>query len=203
MSFRKLKPEVIEALHQSGISEISEFGEKLFKGIKSGHPIFAIAPNKSGKTQAVIVACFNKINQAYEGAPRILFVTSSVEESSRIYETMSKVSSSLDVTVDLVHEKGDQVKQRNDIFNGTEIIVGTVKRIFDLYVQNGINIQLLDYLIFDDLELLLAQGKKMEIMRLIDGVQKTQIICLANENSTRVKQFLELESIPFRMIDLK
>jgi ATP-dependent RNA helicase RhlE len=104
---------------------------------------------------------------------------------------MAKIADPLDVTVDLIHDKGNQVKQRNDIFDGTEIIVGTIKRIHDLYVQNGINFKLLDYFILDDLEEILSQGKVMEIKRLIDGFNKTQLICLANEKSARVAQFIE------------
>jgi superfamily II DNA/RNA helicase len=200
MSFKKIAPQVIQALALAEITGLSDFGKQLFTSIKSGGNVFALAPKNSGKTEAAVVACFNKVNTELDGAPRVLYICADVEEAIHMHELMSKIAFPLDVTVDLAHDKGDQVKQRNDIFNGTEIIVGNIKRIFDLYVQNGINVQELDYLIFDDLEELLTQGKVMEIKRLIDGMNKTQVICLANENTKRVEQFVEKLELVFIMV---
>jgi len=200
MSFKKINPLVVQALANAGITQLSDFGQTVFSGIKSGQYICAVAPKGTGKTMSALVACFNKVHSQYEGSPRVLYITSSIEESERVYALMKQIASTLDVTVDLVHEKGDQVKQRNDIFDGTEIIIGTAKRIFDLYVQNGIHVKLLTYFIIDDLELVLEQGKIMEIKRLMDGVQKTQIICLANEQTSRVEQFLMSAPVPFNTL---
>lgn len=191
MSFKKLLPEVKEALAGVEITGVSEFGKHMFSAIKSGSHILALAPKKSGKTDATIVACFDKVNKQLEGSPRVIYIARNIDEAIRMHDVMSKIASPLDVTVDLTHDKGNQVKQRNDIFDGTEIIVGTIKRIHDLYVQNGINFKLLDYLIIDDFEDVLAQGKAMEIKRLIEGFGKTQLICVANEKSSRVAQFME------------
>jgi ATP-dependent RNA helicase DeaD len=190
MSFKKILSEVKEALAAAEITDVSEFGKLLFSTIKSGSHILAVAPKNTGKTTAAVVACFNKVNKQLDGAPRVLFICAHLDNAIQLHEMMSKIAFPLDVTVDLAHDKGDQVKQRNDIFDGTEIIVGNIKRVFDLYVQNGINVQELDYLIFDDLEELLTQGKVMEIKRLIDGINKTQVICLANEMNMRVEQFV-------------
>lgn len=68
MSFKKLLPEVKEALASIDILGVSEFGKELFSTIKSGSHVLALAPEKSGKTEAAIVACFNKVNKELEGA---------------------------------------------------------------------------------------------------------------------------------------
>jgi len=200
MSFKKLLPEVSQALATAEITGVSAFGKVLFSAIKSGSHTLAIAPKNSGKTETAIVASFDKVNKELEGSPRVLYVTSSIDEAIRVNEIMKKIAWSLDVTVDLAHDKGDQVKQRNDIFSGTEIIVGTIKRIHDLYVQNGINFKLLDYLIIDDAEELLSKGKSMEIKRLIEGFSKTQLICLVNQSSARVEQFIESVELDLKVI---
>ena len=51
-----------------------------------------------------------------------------------------KATKEIDLTIDLVFDKGSKLKQRNDLFDGTEVIVGTTKRICELYFQNGFNI---------------------------------------------------------------
>jgi superfamily II DNA/RNA helicase len=179
---------------------VSEYGKTLFSTIKSGANVLAIASKNSGKTTAALVACFNTINKAYEGAPRILFVCANHDAALALSDKMKRVAKPLDVTVDLAHDRGNMIEQRNDIFNGTEIIVGTIKRVFDLYIQNGINTSLLDYLVFDDFDDILLQGKTMEIKRIIDGLGKTQVICLANENTKRVEQFEESSPLIFKKI---
>ena len=201
MSFKKILPEVKDALALIEISDLSDYGKQLFSAIKSGSHILAIAPKNSGKTEASIVACFNKVNKEFEGSPRILFISKSIDAAVSMHEVMSKAAMPLDVTVDLAHDKGDMVKQRNDIFDGTEIIVGTIKRIHDLYVQNGINFKLLHYLIIDDFEEVLSQGKTMEIKRLIEGFSKTQLICLANERNTRVQQFASSVELDLKVVE--
>jgi superfamily II DNA/RNA helicase len=201
MSFKKLLPEVKEALASIEILDVSEFGQELFSTIKSGSHLLALAPKNSGKTETAIVACFNKVNKELDGTPRILFICNSIDAAVNMHKTMSKVALPLDVTVDLAHDKGDMVKQRNAIFDGTEIIVGTIKRIHDLYVQNGINFKLLDYLIIDDFEDVLAQGKVMEIKRLIEGFGKTQLICLANERNARVDKFVGSVELDLKVLE--
>ncbi len=201
MSFKKLLPEVAQALGAAGIVGVSEFGARVFSAIKSGSHLLAIAPKKSGKTTVAVVATFSKVNKELDGSPRVIYICSSVESAGKMHELMTSIANPLDVTVDLAHDKGDMVKQRNDIFNGTEIIVGTMKRVFDLYVQNGINIKLLDYCIIDDFEEVLAQGKAMEIKRFIDGFGKTQLICLANERTARIEHFAESVAIDLKELN--
>lgn len=201
MSFKKLLPEVKEALAGVEITGVSEFGKQMFSAIKSGSHILAVAPKNAGKTETAIVASFDKVNKELEGSPRVIYVCKSIDESIRIHELMTRIAAPLDVTVDSAHDKGDQVKQRNDIFDGTEIIVGTIKRIHDLYVQNGINFKLLDYFIIDELEEILSQGRVMEIKRLIDGFNKTQLICLVDQRNTRVEQFVDSVELDLKLIE--
>lgn len=201
MSFKKIDPRVIEAFEYAEIQPLNEFGNSLFSTIKAGQHLFVTAPKDSGKTEAAIVATYNKVNEQLEGSPRVLYICSNIEEAKRVHQIMTKIAWRLDVTVDLAHDKGDMVLQRNNIFNGTEIIVGTIKRIYDLYIQNGINFKLLDYLIIDDCEEILIAGKNMEIKRLIEGFNKTQLICLANQSHKRIDQFLEGLPFGIKMIE--
>lgn len=84
------------------------------------------------------------------------------------------------------------VQQRNDIFDGTEIIVGNPKRIHELYLQNGINLKLLDLFIVDDLSECLSNGKQPELKRLIESLeQKTQLVLLSDNSTKKLESFVE------------
>lgn len=202
MSFKKVKPEVVEALKFVGIESLNSDANIYFSAIKSGKNISVTAPVSSGKTTAALVSIFNRVNLEQEGSPRAIYLTDTVDKAEAFYQKTRLICRKLDITSDLVHDKGNIIQQRNDIFDGTEIIVGNPKRIFDLYLQNGVNLKLLELFIVDDLDECLAGNKQAELKRLIESLeQKTQLILLSNAATKKVGAFIESLSIPFTTIE--
>lgn len=192
MSFKKLKPEVIEALKFIQIESLVDDAKTFFSTIKSGKNSLIVAPKSTGKTTAALVSIFNKVNQEFEGSPRAIYLTDSIEKAEVFQKKIAVVCRKLDITSDLIHDKGNMVQQRNDIFDGTEIIVGNPKRIHELYLQNGINLKLLELLIVDDLSDCLSNGKQPELKRLIESLeQKTQLILLSDLMTKKVETFID------------
>lgn len=202
MPFKKMLPEVVEALEFAEVTTISDFGKQVYSSMKAGANLLVTAPKGSGKTNAAIIATFNKVNKQLEGSPRVLYICNTIDEAFRVHGIMTKIAWRLDVTVDLAQDKADMVLQRNNIFNGTEIIVGNAKRIFDLYIQNGINFKLLDYLIIDDFEEILLSGRQMELKRMMEGMYKMQVIFLANSPHKRIEQFMESIDFPVKELNI-
>ncbi|MBC9813127.1 DEAD/DEAH box helicase [Crocinitomicaceae bacterium CZZ-1] len=203
MSFKKLKPEVVEALKTIPIESLVDAAKSLFSTIKSGKNVLISAPVSSGKTTTALVSIFNKVNQEYEGSPRAILLTNSIEKAEALHKKIAPVCRKLDVTADLIHDKGNSIQQRNDIFDGTEIIIGNPKRIFELYLQNGINLKLLDLFIVDDLDECLSNHKQAELKRLIESLEsKTQLVLLTNVYNKKVEVFIESLEIPLAVVEL-
>lgn len=202
MSFKKLKPEVVEALKTIPIESLTTTANTFFSNIKSGKNVLISAPVSSGKTTTALVSIFNKVNQEYEGSPRAILLTDTIEKAETLHKKITPVCRKLDVTADLIHDKGNSIQQRNDIFDGTEIIIGNPKRIFELYLQNGINLKLLDLFIVDDLDECLSSHKQAELKRLIESLEsKTQLVLLTNVYSKKVETFVESLEIPLTIIE--
>lgn len=200
MSFKKLDQRILDAFEYGELKEHSEFSNSIYTAIKSGANLYVESPKETGKTIAGIAATFQKVNKQLEGSPRVIYICSSIDEAVRVSEQMSKIAWRLDTTVDLAHHKGNMVLQRNEIFNGTEIIVGTIKRIYDLYIQNGINFNLLECFIIDDLDEMMRDSPQMEIKRMIEGLNKAQVVFMANKKHAKVPAMLENLQIDFRTI---
>lgn len=202
MPFKKLKPEVVEVLKIIGIEELNDNAKLFFSAIKSGKNSLITAPVATGKTTTAIVSILNKVNQEYEGSPRAVYITDTIEKTENLHKKLAPVCRKLDITVDLVHDKGNMIQQRNDIFDGTEIVIGNPKRIHDLYLQNGINFKLLELFIIDDLDQCLSSGKQPELKRLIESLEeKTQLILFTNVYSKKVSTFVESLEIPMTVIE--
>lgn len=202
MSFKKLKPEVVEVLKIIGIEELNNDAQLFFSTIKSGKNSLITAPLSSGKTTTAIVSILNKVNQEHEGSPRAVYLTDTIEKAENLHKKFASVSRKLDITADLVHDKGNMIQQRNDIFDGTEIVIGNPKRVHDLYLQNGINFKLLELFIIDDLDECLSSGRQPELKRLIESLEdKTQLILFTNAYSKKVKGFIDSLEIPLTEIE--
>lgn len=194
-------PEVREALSLIAINGLTGIANTTFSSVKSGGHLLVIAPEKSGKTTSAITAVFNRVHQEHEGSPRAILICSTIDKAVELHTTMVRAGRKLDVTADLAHDKGNMLQQRNDIFDGTEIIVGTAKRIYELYLQNGINLNLLELFIIDDLEEVLLTGKHMELKRLIESLNKAQILLFANAPNKKIDAFVESLELPFRVLE--
>ncbi len=203
MSFKKLNPEVVIALERIDIKELEGDAKTFFSAIKSGKNLIINAPVSSGKTTAALVSIFNKVHQEFEGSPRAIYLTDTIEKAEIFQKKTAVVCRKLDITSDLVHDKGNMVQQRNDIFDGTEIIVGNPKRMFELYLQNGVNIKLLDLFIIDDFELCISSNKQAEIKRLIESLEnKTQLVLMTNTLTKKAEAFIESLEIEFTTVEV-
>ena len=185
MSLAKLRPELIEILPQKGISELNEFQLRILSGLRSGKHLRVEGPTGAGKTTAALVSVLEKVESAGEGSPRAIIICTDDKTAMALHKQLKEICRTLDITVDLAHEKGNKLQQRNDIFDGTEIIVGTPKRIYELYIQNGFNVSKLKLFVLDDAIELFKKGFKMQLSRLAESIPKCQQILLSYSFSDR------------------
>lgn len=192
MSLDKLRIELHEHLPKIEITTLNEFQESTIDQIKSGQNLLIEAPKGSGKTTLALLSTIQKIEEAAEGSPRALIVCAEDQRARDLHEKLKKVCKYLDLTVDLVVEKGNMLQQRNDLFDGTEIIVGTPKRIHDLYIQNGFNVSKLKLFILDDALELFKNGHKFRISRIAESLPKCQHLLFSfNFSDKRISEYLD------------
>jgi superfamily II DNA/RNA helicase len=68
------------------------------------------------------------VPQPEEGSPRAILLCKDDQQARAIHAQFAQLAKAKDLTVDLIVEKGNKLQQRNDLFDGTEIIVGTTRR---------------------------------------------------------------------------
>ena len=139
--------------------------------------------------ELIITDC---IPEPKEGSPRGIVICSDDQTARSFSEFLEKTFRKLDLTQDLIVEKGQRVRQRNDLFFGTELIVGTPKRICEMYFQNGFNIGELKLFMLLDLKAILKQGNKGFVNRLSESLPKCKkVVVETQEREKRVSEYIK------------
>ncbi len=138
-----------------------------------------------------------------EGSPRAIILCTNDAQARAIHAEFVQLAKPKDLTVDLVVEKGKKLQQRNDLFDGTEIIVGTTRRMAEMYFQNGFNIKKLKLFIILGLEEHMRAGHKGYIVRLTESLPKCKALFFtANPDEERMADYLEEFYPNIRLLDL-
>jgi superfamily II DNA/RNA helicase len=175
--------------------ENTELTARIGKALKSGQSVLGVAALEEYKQLlAEWITIF--VPQAEEGSPRAIIIASSEQEAREMHELIAAATRKLDLTVDLITEKGKKLQQRNDLYDGTEIIVGTARRICEMYFQNGFNISKLRLFAVLEMDIQMRLGLKGYILRLAESLPKCkQLLLTKNGDETRIQEYIE-EVIP-------
>lgn len=196
MAFTKLREELAELLTERGFNEMNEFQNRIIDSVKAGKNLMIEGHTGAGKTTSIIFSVLQRITEPGEGSPRAIVICADDQRARALHEQFEKLCRPLDLTVDLAVEKGNMLQQRNDIFDGTEIIVGTPKRIHDLYIQNGFNVSKLKLFILDDVLEIMKANHKMRLSRIADSLPKCQHILISTTmKDSRIEEYVD-EFIP-------
>jgi superfamily II DNA/RNA helicase len=185
-----------------GSSENKNFNEVL-KILGSGKSVLAVSQLEVYEP-FIPQIILEFIPQPEEGSPRAIVICKDDVTAKRMHELVSKTAKTKDLTVDLIHEKGNKLKQRNDLFDGTEVIIGTPKRLCELYFQNGFNIGKLKLFMILEIDDLMRAGHRGFISRIAESLPKCkQLIFTQNADEERTIHYLEQFVDTSSLIELK
>lgn len=143
------------------------------------------------------------VPKAEEGSPRALILCVSDDQVRLIGECLKDRAKDLDLTIDLITDKGNKLKQRNDLFDGTEVIIGSVKRTTEMYFQNGFNMAKIKFVAILDTDQMMRQALKGHLTRLSESLPKCRILITAvNAEEERLFDFQTQFFTPIVGIDI-
>lgn len=189
-------------LTTGGIPVPNELQEAVLKRTKQGGDLFVVAAPESGKTMAAMMAAIQKCPDSMEGSPRVIYICADNEKARKLTTQLTLVTRRKEIMIEPANDKGNQIEQRINIYDGADIVIGNVQRIYDLYIQNGINLGELRLIILDDTELLMKEKLILGLRRLSTGLPKCQRFIFANTLTEKVESFAEEFLIhPHEIID--
>lgn len=171
---KKIDPDLKENLAEIGIEKATDFQKKSISRIKSGLDLLAIADEDSGKTTAYIVALISILKKAVADVPRVMVVCQDKEAVLELQEKCERLGSFTDLRFHVGFDNANILNQKDTIYFGTDVVIGTPKRIGELMSIEGINFAEIHTLIIDDAQALMKHTNLTIIHRITESLPNAQ-----------------------------
>jgi superfamily II DNA/RNA helicase len=192
MPFKKLKPLLKDILEHQNIEEATPFQKIVIPKIKSGANVFAVAPDNSGKTTSIILTTLQKLKDYEEhDNPRVVIFVKDKEKALALEEKFEPFIKHMNLTSYSVYEEQALQIQKDTIYEGVDIVIGTARRINKLYLMNGINLNDMTTIIIEDANELPRIDFAKDIVRISEGFPKCQYIVFSTDFDEKLKSLKE------------
>lgn len=191
MFLKKINPNLSQSLQDAGLIEPTGLQKETFGTIKSGADCVISAPSHQGKTTTIVLNVIQRLEKEFEESPRALVIVFDKAKVLEVMELFKKYGNHTDLRVYGVHEKGDIDYDKNQISLGIDVLVGTPGRLSDMFSSAGFDVNQLKMFIVDDANEILKLRHDTRIMRMSDGIAKTQRLFFTEEITERVESLAD------------
>ena len=189
MFHKKLNKNINKALELKEIKSPISIQKKTISSIKSGLDSVIVSPEKSGKTTAMVVSLIQMLNYAQNDVPRAMIIVPDKERADILEETFNELGKGTDLRVNCVYPGPGLEKVRDKVYFGTDIVIGTIKRLNELYSNSGLNLNDLYIFIIDDAQECMKPERMAAIDRLADIRPHSQRIILTEKTNETIQRF--------------
>lgn len=189
MSFKKLNPEILEALEINKFEAPTPLQTKALPIIKGGANAFCIAKKGSGKTITIVISVLQKLKCKAEGdAPRAIILVETKAEALKLKETFELFIKPRTVRIYTAYDEQTLEQQREEIYYGQDILIATPKRLNKLYLLNSLDLSELKLYVLEDAEFAEKGLYFAAINRIPESIDKCQYLVFAENLSPRLKR---------------
>lgn len=173
-AFRQMSlPEpLMQAINELGFEYCTEIQGLALPAIADGHDIAAQAQTGTGKTAAFLLGSFAKLlatdaGERAKNQPRMLVLAPTRELAIQIKKDADALGKHTGLTSMVAYGGVDYEKQRNELANGVDIVIGTPGRLIDYFKQKVFNLKRLEICVLDEADRMFDLGFIADIRYLL------------------------------------
>ncbi len=169
-SFEDLKVarSLLKALEEIGFREPTPVQELAIPVISSGVNIVGVAQTGTGKTAAYLLPLLTRLGKAEGTEPRCIVLVPTRELSVQVGEDIAELTTFSDLRHVSVFGGVGWTRQAALLEPGTDILVATPGRLWDLYQARAFSFKKLKYLVFDEADRMLDMGFMPQLRQLFE-----------------------------------
>lgn len=176
----KLDSQLVEVLKEKGFAESTELEKICIPRIKSGHDLLCIAGKGTGKTSTIIVSVLQRLKSSLEDVPRAIIVVPNKDRAEEMKAEFDRLGEYTDLRVNLACDNEKIDIQKDRIYMGSDVVIGTAKRLNLIYSLYALNLSSVKIFAIDDAESVIKSINYLQIDRLSESMPKAQKILFAN-----------------------
>jgi len=156
------------AIDDLGFSQPTQIQEKSFSVILSGRDMVGIAQTGTGKTFAYMLPLLRDLKFSKQVNPRIMILVPTRELVIQIVEEIEKITKYMNVRVLGVYGGTNINTQKQAIAQGTDIIVATPGRLYDLALSRALKLKSIQKLVIDEVDVMLDLGFRFQLLNIFE-----------------------------------
>lgn len=139
-----------------------------FPVVRSGSDVVGISQTGTGKTVAYLLPILQDLNYSKQHSPRVLILVPTRELVIQVVDAVNKLAEYLSLRVYGAYGGVNIKGQKEDVIGGTDVVVATPGRIFDLAVSFAIPLKDIKKLVIDEVDVMLDLGFRTQLKNLFD-----------------------------------
>ncbi|MFD0862001.1 DEAD/DEAH box helicase [Sungkyunkwania multivorans] len=139
-----------------------------FSVVLSGRDVVGIAQTGTGKTLAYMLPILHELKFSKQVTPRILILVPTRELVIQVVEKIESFAKYINLRVLGVYGEANINLQHQAIAQGTDIIVGTPGRLYELVVTRALKLKAIKKLVIDEVDVMLDLGFRFQLANIFE-----------------------------------
>lgn len=153
-----LNKPLLNALSDLEFNSPTPIQDKAFPVIMSGVDVVGIAQTGTGKTFAYLLPILRQLTYSDQKHPRVLIIVPTRELVLQVVEDIAKLTKYMNIRFAGVYGGANINTQKQLVYDGLDIIVGTPGRLIDLNLSGALRLKNIQKLVIDEVDEMLNQG---------------------------------------------
>lgn len=187
----KLDTQLLESLKENGFAESTELQRICIPKIKSGRDLLCIAGEKSGKTSALVASVLHRLKASLDDNPRAVILVPDVDRANAMKAEFDRLGGYTDLRVHTACDDEKIDDQKDKIYMGSDVVVGTPKRLNRIYSLYALNLGVVKIFAIDDADLVIRSLNYPQIDRLSESLPRAQRVVFACQQTEWIDRFAD------------
>lgn len=163
-----LSKPLLKALQDLQLENPTPIQEKAFPVIMSGRDAVVIAQTGTGKTFSYLLPILRQHTYSEQRQPRVLIIVPTRELVAQVVEELEKLSKYMSVRVLGIYGATNINTQKQKVYDGVDILVGTPGRIIDLTHSRTLQFSSIKKLVVDEVDEMINLGFRPQLLQIME-----------------------------------
>ena len=187
----KLSNNLLKALAELGLQETTPIQEEAFPVVMSGRDVVGIAQTGTGKTFAYLLPFLNLLPFSKEIHPRVVILVPTRELVVQVVEETEKLAKYASIRVLGVYGGTSMNRQKDALALGTDVLVATPARLYDLILTKAVQLKSVKKLVIDEVDVMLDLGFRFQLVNIFELLpQKRQNVMFSATMTDDIEAFI-------------